>query len=87
MKNIDVKGSYDYLKKSKTVPIKKKKEKERNDIKTLCANPATASHGSQITSGPGIRMAANVPQGCRGSRTAACPLPPHSVPATRAGVR
>ena len=28
MKNIDVKGSYDYLKKSKTVPIKKKKRKK-----------------------------------------------------------
>lgn len=29
MKNIDVKGSYDYLKKSKTVPIKKKKRERK----------------------------------------------------------
>ena len=65
-------------------------KKERNGIKTLCANPAVAPHGSQITSGRGMSMAADVLQGCRGPRTAAGPtrtappLPPHSVPPTLA---
>ena len=90
MKNTDVKGSYDYLKKNKSAYFLKK---ERNGVKTLCANPAVAPRGSQITSGRGMSIAANVLQGCRGPRTAAGhtstapPLPPHSVPATLAGVR
>ena len=45
MKNIDVKGSYDYLKKNKTVPIKKKRKKEmisKPSVQTLQQLPMGA---------------------------------------------